>query len=44
MEEMIRSIFKEVLSVELPNHFPRMTYGEAMHRFGSDKPDLRNPR
>ncbi|MBL8459270.1 MAG: aspartate--tRNA ligase, partial [Zoogloea sp.] len=41
MEEMIRSIFKEVLSVDLPNPFPRMTYGEAMDRFGSDKPDLR---
>ncbi|MDD2989195.1 MAG: aspartate--tRNA ligase [Zoogloea sp.] len=41
MEEMIRSIFKEVLSVELPNPFPRMSYGEAMDRFGSDKPDLR---
>ncbi len=41
MEEMIRSIFKEVLSVDLPNPFPRMTYAEAMDRFGSDKPDLR---
>ena len=41
MEEMIRTIFKEVLSVELPNPFPRMSYGEAMDRFGSDKPDLR---
>ncbi len=41
MEEMIRGIFKEVLSVDLPNPFPRMTYGEAMDRFGSDKPDLR---
>ena len=41
MEEMIRTIFKEVLAVELPNPFPRMTYAEAMDRFGSDKPDLR---
>ncbi len=41
MEEMIRTIFKEVLAVELPNPFPRMTYAEAMARFGSDKPDLR---
>ena len=41
MEEMIRTIFSEVLSVELPNPFPRMTYAEAMSRFGSDKPDLR---
>ena len=41
MEEMIRTIFKEVLSVDLPQPFPRMTYAEAMDRFGSDKPDLR---
>ncbi|MCZ4303757.1 aspartate--tRNA ligase [Zoogloeaceae bacterium G21618-S1] len=41
MEEMIRSIFKEVLDVDLPNPFPRMSYAEAMSRFGSDKPDLR---
>ena len=41
MEEMIRTIFKEVLSVDLPNPFPRMTYAEAMGRFGSDKPDMR---
>jgi aspartyl-tRNA synthetase len=40
-EEMIRVVFKEVLNVTLPNPFPRMTYGEAMSRFGSDKPDLR---
>ncbi|GAB4115692.1 MAG: aspartate--tRNA ligase [Sideroxydans sp.] len=41
MEEMIRVVFKEVLDVALPNPFPRMTYAEAMGRFGSDKPDLR---
>ena len=41
MEEMIRTVFKEVLEVKLPNPFPRMTYAEAMARFGSDKPDLR---
>jgi len=41
MEEMIRTIFQEVLSVDLPNPFPRMSYAEAMDRFGSDKPDLR---
>ena len=41
MEEMIRTVFKEVLNVALPNPFPRMSYAEAMNRFGSDKPDLR---
>ncbi|MDY0035606.1 MAG: aspartate--tRNA ligase [Zoogloea oleivorans] len=40
-EEMIRTVFKEVLSVDLPQPFPRITYAEAMDRFGSDKPDLR---
>ncbi len=41
MEEMIRTVFKEVLDVALPNPFPRMCYAEAMGRFGSDKPDMR---
>jgi aspartyl-tRNA synthetase len=41
MEEMIRFVFKETLAVELPNPFPRLTYAEAMRRYGSDKPDLR---
>jgi len=41
MEDMIRTVFKEVLSVALPNPFPCMTHAEAMARFGSDKPDLR---
>ena len=40
-EEMIRTVFKEVMEVQLPNPFPRMTYQEAMARFGSDKPDMR---
>jgi aspartyl-tRNA synthetase len=43
MEELLRAVFKEVLDVDLPSPFPRMTYAEAMRRFGSDKPDLRNP-
>ena len=41
MEDMIRTVFKEVLDVKLPSPFPRITYAEAMSRFGSDKPDLR---
>jgi aspartyl-tRNA synthetase len=41
VEDMIREVFKEVMDVELANPFPRMTYAEAMRRYGSDKPDLR---
>jgi len=41
MEDMIRTVFKETLAVELPDPFPRITYAEAMRRYGSDKPDLR---
>ncbi|MBS7456785.1 aspartate--tRNA ligase [Coralloluteibacterium stylophorae] len=40
-EEMIRTVFREVVEVELDAAFPRMTYAEAMRRYGSDKPDLR---
>lgn len=40
-ENMLRHIFKESLSVDLPAQFPTMTWNEAMSRFGSDKPDLR---
>jgi len=43
MESMIRHLFKTTLAVDLPEHFPCMTYAEAMQRYGSDKPDLRNP-
>jgi aspartyl-tRNA synthetase len=43
MEQMLRGLFKEVLDVDLPDPFPRLTYAEAMQRYGSDKPDLRNP-
>jgi aspartyl-tRNA synthetase len=43
MEQMIRTLFREVLDTELPDPFPRMTYADAMRRFGSDRPDLRVP-
>ncbi|MBX9399989.1 aspartate--tRNA ligase [Lysobacter sp. BMK333-48F3] len=41
VEGMIREVFKETIEVELDAQFPRMTYAEAMRRYGSDKPDLR---
>ncbi|KFZ37236.1 aspartyl-tRNA synthetase [Shewanella mangrovi] len=41
-EEMVRGLFQELLDVDL-GEFPKMTWDEAMRRFGSDKPDLRNP-
>jgi aspartyl-tRNA synthetase len=41
MEELIRTVFKETLNVDLPNPFPRLSHAEAMARYGSDKPDLR---
>jgi aspartyl-tRNA synthetase len=43
MEDMIRTLFRAVLLVELPDPFPRLGYDEALRRYGSDKPDLRNP-
>jgi aspartyl-tRNA synthetase len=43
MEALIHQLFKKVLNVELPSPMPRMTYAEAMRRYGSDKPDLRIP-
>lgn len=41
VEEMLRTVFKEVMNVNLPSPFPRMSHAEAMARFGSDKPDMR---
>ncbi len=42
-EGLIRDTFKAVLDVEMPDPFPRMTFAEAIRRYGSDKPDLRIP-
>ena len=43
MEAMIRALFESVLGLTLPDPFPRLTWAEAMDRYGSDRPDLRNP-
>ncbi len=42
-EGMLRTVFKEVLGVALPDPFPVMSYADAMREYGSDKPDLRVP-
>ena len=41
MEGMTRHVFKEVIGEDLPDPFPRLTYAEAMYKYGSDKPDMR---
>ncbi len=41
IEELVRTLFREVMKQELPQPFPRMTHAEALRRYGSDKPDLR---
>jgi len=43
MEEMIHGLFKKIINVDLPRPFLRMTYHEAVQRFGTDRPDLRIP-
>ncbi len=41
MRRLLAKLFKDVLDVEVPLPIPRMTWQEAMDRFGSDKPDMR---
>jgi aspartyl-tRNA synthetase len=41
VEGMIRDMMKRAQDIDLPTAFPRMTYHEAMNRYGSDKPDMR---
>lgn len=43
IEGLLKVVFKQILDVNIPDQLPRMSYDEAMLRFGSDKPDLRNP-
>jgi aspartyl-tRNA synthetase len=43
IEGMVRELFFDVLGVDLGKPLPQMGYAEAMQRYGSDKPDLRNP-
>ncbi|MEO8038446.1 MAG: aspartate--tRNA ligase [Betaproteobacteria bacterium] len=43
MEAMIRAIFRETMGIDLSDPFPRLTFAEAMSKYGSDKPDLRVP-
>jgi aspartyl-tRNA synthetase len=43
MEGLVREVFRNVLGVELPDPFPRLTHADALARYGVDKPDLRVP-
>ena len=42
-EEMVRALFRQVLDVELPDPFTRMSFSDALARYGTDRPDLRIP-
>ncbi|MCE0451790.1 MULTISPECIES: aspartate--tRNA ligase [Brevibacillus] len=41
MEKMVAHVFKQTIGVDVPTPFPRLTYADAMARYGSDKPDVR---
>ncbi|OMP86895.1 Aspartate--tRNA ligase, mitochondrial [Diplodia seriata] len=41
IEDLVRRLWGELLDVELPSNFPRMSYNDAMAKYGSDKPDIR---
>lgn len=43
IEKLLKKVFKDIMDITLPETLPRMTFAEAMRRFGSDKPDLRIP-
>ncbi len=43
MEKMVRGLFKEVASIDLPKKFPTITYDDAINLYGVDRPDLRIP-
>ncbi len=43
MENMMREVFSSALAIELPEPLPKITYAEAIRRFGTDRPDLRIP-
>ena len=43
VEDMMQTVFKQVKGIELADPFPRMSYAEAVRRYGTDRPDLRNP-
>ncbi len=42
-EILMRELFSQILGISLPDPFPRMTYHDALYRYGTDRPDLRNP-
>ncbi|MFC5700453.1 aspartate--tRNA ligase [Cohnella faecalis] len=41
MESLMARLFRETIGVEIPTPFQRLTYNDAIHKYGSDKPDLR---